>query len=216
MPVRLAIANDYEIVVRGVAAMLEPFEDRVSIVDLAVDEGLSAAADVTLFDVFGSGEVHTGDITRVTSDPRSGAVAVYTANFDPALVRTAERLGLRGYLSKGLSAERLVDAVERLANGELVTEQAATTPTSRTETDRRWPGKLYDLTEREAEVLALITQGYDNESIAGRLYISPNTVKTRIRTLYRKMGFDNRVQAALWGQKHGFETDTGASASTRS
>ena len=64
-------------------------------------------------------------------------------------------------------------------------------------------------------MLALITQGYDNDAISTRLYISPNTLKSRIRTLYRKLGFENRVQAAVWGVKHGFETDSGASSNTR-
>ncbi len=211
-PVTLAIANDYEIVVRGVAAVLEPFADRVHIVELAVDEVPSTPVDVVLYDVFGTGEVHTGNVRAVLADERFGHVAVFTDNLDPDLVRTGLQLGLHGYLSKSLSGEQLADAVVRIAEGEIVvSERRGRTPAP----ERRWPGKLHDLTEREAEVLALITQGYDNEAIAERLFISPNTLKTRIRKLYGRLGFENRVQAAVWGVKHGFETDSGADAQSR-
>lgn len=64
-----------------------------------------------------------------------------------------------------------------------------------------------DLTEKEADVLSLIVRGLDNQAIAEQLFISGNTLKTRIRYLYRKLDVDNRVQAALWGVKHGFEPD---------
>ena len=211
-PVSLAIANDYEIVVRGVAAALEPFAERVNIVELVIEEPPVSAVDVVLYDVFGAGEVHTGDIRKLIEDGRFGHVAIFTDNLDPALVRTGLEFGLHGYLSKSLSGEQLADAVVRIARGEVVVSERRAGPPS---AERRWPGKLHDLTEREAEVLALITQGYDNDAIAERLYISPNTLKTRIRKLYRRMGFENRVQAAVWGVKHGFETDSGADSSSR-
>jgi DNA-binding CsgD family transcriptional regulator len=61
------------------------------------------------------------------------------------------------------------------------------------------------LTAREAEVLALITQGFSNQEIAERSYLSINSVKTYIRTAYRKIGVTRRAQAVVWGMKHGFE-----------
>ncbi len=210
--VRVSIENDYEVVVRGVAAMLAEFEDRIEVVELLADESPSVPVDVLLFDVFGTGEVHVGDVQRALGEPRAVCVAVYTSNFDPELIAIAKGLGAAGYLSKSLTGAQLADAIERVARGEVVVSPP---PERQRVDDRRWPGQLDDLTEREAEVLALITQGYDNEAIATRLYISPNTLKSRIRTLYRKLGFDNRVQAAVWGVKHGFETDSGASATTR-
>ena len=61
---------------------------------------------------------------------------------------------------------------------------------------------------REAEVIALITQGLGNEEIADRMFMSVNTIKTYIRTAYRKIGVDSRVRAVLWGVDHGFRPDT--------
>ena len=73
--------------------------------------------------------------------------------------------------------------------------------------DAAWPGKEHGLTVREAEIIALITQGLSNQEIADRSYLSINSVKTYIRTAYRKIGVERRAQAVLWGIKHGFEPD---------
>ncbi|MEO6999466.1 MAG: helix-turn-helix transcriptional regulator [Terracoccus sp.] len=70
-----------------------------------------------------------------------------------------------------------------------------------------WPGRAEGLTEREAEILALITQGLDNAEVAARTYLSPNTIKSYIRTLYRKIEVESRTQAVLWGVDHDFSPD---------
>ncbi|MDT5257493.1 MAG: hypothetical protein QOD10_2573 [Mycobacterium sp.] len=57
------------------------------------------------------------------------------------------------------------------------------------------------------EILALITQGKSNADVARLTYLSPNTVKSYIRTIYRKLGVGSRTQAVLWGVKHGFTPD---------
>jgi DNA-binding NarL/FixJ family response regulator len=63
------------------------------------------------------------------------------------------------------------------------------------------------LTDRESEVLALITQGLSNADVARLTYLSPNTVKSYIRTIYRKIGVASRTQAVLWGVRNGFTPD---------
>jgi len=70
-----------------------------------------------------------------------------------------------------------------------------------------WPGRREGLTDREAEILALITQGKSNADVARLTYLSPNTVKSYIRTVYRKIGAASRTQAVLWGVDHGFTPD---------
>ena len=68
-------------------------------------------------------------------------------------------------------------------------------------------GKHAGLSVREAEIIALITQGLSNQEIADRCYLSINSVKTYVRTAYRKMGVARRSQAVLWGMRNGFEPD---------
>ena len=70
-----------------------------------------------------------------------------------------------------------------------------------------WPGREFGLSSRESEVLALITQGLSNQEIAERTYLSINSVKTYIRTAYRKIEVTRRAQAVAWGMRHGFEPD---------
>lgn len=61
-----------------------------------------------------------------------------------------------------------------------------------------------EMTDREAEILKLIASGYSNQEIAGTLYLSPNTVKSYIRSLYAKIGVSTRVYAVLWAADHGY------------
>ena len=68
-----------------------------------------------------------------------------------------------------------------------------------------WPGQAAGLSPRESEVLAFITQGLSNQEIAQTIYLSINSVKTYIRTAYRKIGVASRSQAVGWGMQHGFE-----------
>ena len=69
---------------------------------------------------------------------------------------------------------------------------------------RRRPAPSTLLTPREAEIISLITQGFDNFSIAREACLSINSVKTYIRTAYRKMGVTTRSQAVLWGVRNGY------------
>ena len=77
----------------------------------------------------------------------------------------------------------------------------------RTSSGLDWPGRGEGLTDREAEILALITQGKSNAEVAALTYLSPNTIKSYIRTIYRKIDVLSRTQAVLWGVKHGFTPD---------
>lgn len=202
---RLAILDDYEIVVRGLASLLASFDD-FHIVDLAVDETVEGPVDLVLYDTFGAVDDDLATLRKVLDDPHVGRVAVYTWNFDRGRVDDVLALGVDGYLAKSLAAPELADSLRRVAAGERVVSpppQRAAAPVD----ERRWPGQGMGLTEKEADVLALIVRGLDNRSIAELLYISGNTLKSRIRNLYRKLGVDTRVQAVLWGVKHGFEPD---------
>ena len=70
-----------------------------------------------------------------------------------------------------------------------------------------WPGRGEGLSDRESEILALITRGKSNAQVAALTYLSPNTVKSYIRTIYRKIEVGSRTQAVLWGVNHGFTPD---------
>jgi DNA-binding NarL/FixJ family response regulator len=114
--------------------------------------------------------------------------------------------GARGYPSKVLTGPEIVAALERIMSGEVV----ILVGDNETSVDAAgdWPGRSAGLSPREAEVLALITQGPSNQEIADRAYLSINSVKTYLRSAYRKIGVTRRSQAVLWGTRNGFEPDT--------
>ncbi len=205
VPIRVAIANDYEIVVAGVAAMLAPYSDRINIVEL--DSGLPVVSDVDviLYDTFGQIQGDGVDLEDLVRG--SGArVVIFSWNLQSELVRTAVERGAAGYLSKGLPAPAIVAGIEAVHAGNVVAPRDGAGSVNKGAAGD-WPGRVYGLTAREAEVLALITQGLTNQEIAERSYLSINSVKTYIRTAYRKIEVTRRSQAVAWGMQHGFEPD---------
>ena len=74
-------------------------------------------------------------------------------------------------------------------------------------TGQDWPGRDEGLSQRESEVLALITQGRTNAEISEITYLSPNTVKSHIRSCYAKIGVTSHTQAVLWGVEHGLNAE---------
>lgn len=202
-PVRVAIANDYEIVIAGVVALLAPFEDRVQIVELAANKPIASDVSIVLYDTFGQVQGDGYDLTELLAEA-DAKVVIFTWNLQPDLIERALAHGARGYLSKGLNGEEIVEAIEAIDRGEVV---VVPRPVDEVSIGGDWPGKEFGLTPRESEVLALITQGLTNQEIADRAYISINSVKTYVRTAYRKIDVTRRSQAVSWGMQHGFQPD---------
>ena len=206
-PIRLAIVNDHGVVVAGVARLLEPFEERVQVIELDVNLPVELEVDVALYDTFARTEPGLAELSRLVGNPSVRRVVVFTWTFSDALLERAFELGASGCVSKTATAEQLVESVERVAAGERIVFAGSEGAEGAADLD--WPGKFADLTSREAEVLALITQGRSNVEIAGLLHLSVNTIKTTIRSAYRRIGVTNRVQAVLWGTANGMGPDTG-------
>jgi DNA-binding NarL/FixJ family response regulator len=205
VPITVALVDDYDVVVKGVANMLEPYRDRVVIAELDSTVPVKDAVDIVLYDSFAQPESDHEEIGVLVANPRARRVVVYTWNFQPDLVESARQHGAHGYLSKTLPARELVAALEAVHAGEVVISEVSARARSAPGLD--WPGRGEGLSEREAEILALITQGMSNADVARLTYLSPNTVKSYIRTIYRKLGVGSRTQAVLWGVDHGFTPD---------
>ncbi|NHN54737.1 response regulator transcription factor [Calidifontibacter sp. DB0510] len=206
---RVAIVNDYEVIVHGVRAMLEPYRDHVRIVEVAASEPVEEPVDVALFDTFSTASPSAPELQTLLENPLVGAVAVYAWNVPTTYVHDAITVGVRGVLPKSLEPKELVRAIERIAAGEIVRPAAGITASGGANVGRDWPGRAEGLTEREADVIALISQGLSNDEITRRLYLSINTVKSYIRTAYRTMGVASRSQAVLWAVQHGFTQSSG-------
>jgi DNA-binding NarL/FixJ family response regulator len=204
-PILIALIDDYDVVLAGIASMLDPYRDRVMVAEIDANEPLRDTVDVALYDSFAQPESDHAEIGVLVRSPHARRVAVYTWNFHPDLIASARRQGVHGYLSKALPARELVAALEAVHAGDLVISDEPGHVRQASGLD--WPGRREGLTDREAEILALITQGKNNAEVAALTFLSPNTIKSYIRTIYRKIEVASRTQAVLWGVKNGFTPD---------
>jgi DNA-binding NarL/FixJ family response regulator len=204
-PITVAIVDDYDVVVMGLANMFDQYRDRVIVAELDSNEPLVDTVDIALYDCFAQPESDHEEIAVLVANPRARRVVVYTWNFHPDLIHSARQQGAHGYLSKTLPARELVTALEAVHAGETIISEVP--PRARSAVGLDWPGRGEGLSDRESEILALITQGKSNAEVAALTYLSPNTVKSYIRTIYRKIEVESRTQAVLWGVNHGFTPD---------
>jgi NarL family two-component system response regulator LiaR len=200
---RLAIVDDYAVVVAGVAAFLA--DEHIDVVETGASQAVLSDVDVVLYDTFAQVQGSGIDLEDFVRD--SGAkVVVYSWNVKPEMIVQAIAGGARGYLSKVLTGPQVVAALKRVVAGEVVILPGDMESSVGGAGD--WPGRSVGLSPREAEVIALITQGLTNQEIADRAFLSINSVKTYIRSAYRKIGAERRSQAVRWGVTNGFEPDT--------
>lgn len=202
-PIRVALIDDYEVVLAGLAAMLKPYSRRIEIAEIDANAPLSVDVDIALCDSFARAELDYLDV--LAGNPRARHLVIYSWNLGKDIVREAIRRGAHGYLTKALPARELVAALESVHRGEIVV--SADDAPRATASGSDWPGRIEGLSEREAEIIALITQGKSNDEIARSTFLSINTIKSYVRNVYRKIGVGNRTQAALWGVAHGFSPD---------
>ena len=179
-PVRVHLDDRTEVVRAGLEAMLSTYADRVVLVDDAED------ADLLLRDV--------PELVGRTDVPPLGGVVVFTWHTASDVADRMMRAGAAGYLSKELPGRELVEALEAVRDGERVVAAG---------TEDHEPDAGTPLTPREAEIVTLIARGLDNTSIAEEAGLSINSVKSYIRSAYRKMGVSSRSQAVLWGVRQG-------------
>jgi DNA-binding NarL/FixJ family response regulator len=131
---------------------------------------------------------------RLAAEQPQVAVVVLTTYPDDTSVPEALRAGARSYLTKDADRTDIARALHAAAEPQ---------PTAAAEPARE-PAALPDgLTQREAEILALIAQGLTNPEIAGRLYLSGHTIKTHINRIFAKTGSRDRAAAINYAHRHG-------------
>lgn len=193
--------------VHGLSSMMKPFSDRIEVVRVGPRGHIESPVDITLYDTFSRTDA---DLDALLTARNVGAVVVYTWNMHPDLAAAAIAKGCRGYLDKSLNAIQMVESLEAIRRGEVVVSEPRPDGEGHTLTsaeDVSWPGASWGLTARESEVLVLITQGLTNQDIASLSYLSINSVKSYIRSAYRKIGVERRSQAVRWGLENGMLPD---------
>lgn len=188
--ITLALLNDYELVVAGISRMLEPYSARVRVVDTVVGSAnIDQPVDIALFDTFGRADLALDRLGKLVADELVRHVVVYTTAMPMDIIDHLLELGVAGCLSKSLSSADLVRSLERINEGEtVVATRSSGGPAEFSAPDLK-------LSYRESEVLALLSQGLRNRAIATALYVGEETVKSHLKSIYRKLGVSNRGEA---------------------
>jgi DNA-binding NarL/FixJ family response regulator len=191
---RVALENDYEIVLEGLRALLRVAPD-LSVVEIDIRRQPRRRVDVTLLDTYGEAEAAEQRVGDLVADPAAGAVVVFSFSDHQRLVRRVLKAGAAGFISKAMSGTQIVEGVRAAARGERVVLKRRSQRAA-IDNSLRWPGRDDGLTERESELLTLLPTGMTNQQLAQHLYVSENTIKAQLRSLYGKLGVHNRTQAA--------------------
>src|SRR4029077_8121366 len=104
----VALVDDYDVVLMGVANMFDQYRDRVVVAELDSNTAVDDADDIVLYDSFAQPESDHEEIAVLVANPRAHRVVVYTWNFHPDLIRSAQQQGAHGSLSTTLPARGLV------------------------------------------------------------------------------------------------------------
>jgi DNA-binding NarL/FixJ family response regulator len=194
------IDSPQDVVVAGLRSILETALGESVFTTVGPVDG---EPDVILYDVIGLKDGDCSELDRLHGETGSVVIAVSYDGLRPDLEALALERGAAAVIPLSISAEELVHVVDAAVNGDL-----EDFPSVRTPDETAYPGKDAGVSRRESEVLALIVQGLSNEEIATECFLSINSVKTYIRSAYRKIGARHRAQAVVWGMQHGFAPPT--------
>jgi DNA-binding NarL/FixJ family response regulator len=197
VPVRVAVVNDYELVVAGLERLLRGFPDKVVVCARVVaDARIDEPVDVALFDLYGRQGIAGSTLRALCDNPKVDRVAVFSLELGPDLIAEARAAGASAFISKALPGSDIADALVRTAAGEPV---VAALPSPRPASPGLvWPAQSIGLTERESQTLVLLAEGLSNREIAAALFLSAETVKSYLAQVFQKLGVRNRVEAAAF------------------
>jgi NarL family two-component system response regulator LiaR len=198
-PIRVMLVDDHTMVRHGLATFLKIFDDFELVGE--ADNGEAAVKlcgeinpDVILMDIVlpKMDGVETTQVIR-GKYPQVQVIAL-TSFKDEELINKALKAGAIGYLIKNVSAEDLAQAIRSACKGRATLSPEVTQIMVESANQPPKPG--FDLTQRECELLVLLVEGLNNTQIAGRLTISPSTVKTHVSNILSKLGVSSRTEAA--------------------
>ena len=192
-PLRVALLNDYDLVVDGLAGMHAPFDD-IEVVQKAVGEmELDEPVDVALFDTYGRATACRGTTCGpLVASEGARHVALFTFTLGPELVRRALGEGLSACLWKGMARGELADtcgASPRASRSSPARDRGPVRPTAT-------GGPSRSCGSRPARaVLALLAEGMTNRAIAEAMGLGRETVKSHVREVFLKLGVHTRSEA---------------------
>ena len=208
MTIKVVIADDHEVVRSGLKSLLAGTDIKVvgeaSTGEAAVRMALKHEPHVVLLDIRMQDSDGLAALEQIHNDMPEARVIILSTYDNPTYVARAVALGASGYLLKGTSRDKLLEAIRTAAAGETAwTREELRRVTGALATPRLAADVEVPLTQRESEVLRQLAFGLTNKEIAQALHISYETVKEHVQHILRKIGVTDRTQAAVWAVRKG-------------
>lgn len=197
-PIRVMLVDDHTMVRRGLATFLKIFDDlqlagEAESGEAAIQLCAEILPDVILMDMV-LPMMDGATATRLIRQKFPLVQVIALTSFkEGELIKNALEAGAIGYLLKDVSADELVQAIRSAHAGRATLSPEAAQ--ALVETSSLPPAPGLDLTEREREVLTLMIEGLNNTQIAGRLTVSPSTIKSHVSNILSKLGVASRTEA---------------------
>jgi DNA-binding NarL/FixJ family response regulator len=217
--IRLLLVDDHTLFREGVKALLSTTQDIVVVGEAgdgssALQQFQALRPQVVLMDIAMPGKNGIEACRAITAEDPGAGVIMVTMQEDDASVFAAMRAGARGYVLKGANPQEMLGVIRAVAEGqalfgpaiaarmmrffqEVNADEVGPAESGETRsTSAKTPGPdLSELTSREKELLELIAEGYNNNEIAQKLFISPKTVRNHITSIFSKLQVADRAQA---------------------
>lgn len=205
-PIKVMLVDDHPMVRRGLATFLKVYDDLVLAGEAeSGEESIQICGeilpDVILMDMVlpvMDGAAATREIRK--KFPKIQIIAL-TSFKEEKLIKSALEAGAIGYLLKDVSADILAQAIRDAHIGRATLSPDVTQAMVSAASQPPKPGM--DLTERECEVLSLMVEGLNNTQIAGKLTVSPSTIKSHVSNILTKLGVSSRTEAVTLALRNG-------------
>jgi len=194
---RILLYSDEPILAKGLEAVLRQVEGfellpTCNTVAGVVDQVTRVVPDLVLMDL--TSEITFAVLSEMKHAMASTKIVLWVNNISTELAFQAMGLGVRGILRKTLPTDLQVKCLQKVQAGELWFEKALT--------DSFLCARRVALTQREGQLVSLLSQGLKNKEIATTLMISEGTVKVYLSRLFQKVGVKDRFELALFGLKN--------------
>jgi len=209
--IRILIADDHSLMRQGLKQILE-IEKGFEIVGLAIDgeeaieQCLKYKPDILLLDINMPNMNGIQALRRIKDMGLDTRVIMLTIHDDREYLFETINIGAEGYVLKDAEASSLIKAIKDVYSGESYIHPSLASAFVK-EYKKRGKDTENDfnkehLTRREYEVITLIAEGLNNREIAEQLFISEKTVKNHVSNIFKKIGVNDRTQAAIYAFKH--------------
>ncbi|MGY3765864.1 response regulator [Vagococcus vulneris] len=206
--IKVLLVDDHEMVRLGVSSYLSIQKD-IEVVGEAenglkgYESALAVHPDVILMDLVMDVMDGITATKKILADWPEAKIIIVTSFIDDEKVYPAIEAGAVGYLLKTSSAKEIAEAIRSANAGNKVLEPEVTNKMMARLSQPKKRLLHDDLTNREREILSLITEGKSNQEIADELFITLKTVKTHVSNILSKLNVEDRTQATIYAFKHG-------------